>query len=403
MAIRSKRKTKSLKRNNSEKESGDDDEQGGDKQEDDDELTRVTRSKTRAIPRNPSDEETDEEVTRSSKKKSMKGAMKELRIRREERRGPRRIQRVEESSDSEKSSEENASETESEATDFLKKTKSFKSKYSNLCEHPSCGKRFIAGKTHTIGVFFKNPRTGRPEGKPGGKPYWICASHSMFAGEEQDPIGQANNGSATGDSEPDTEDEDFIDDGDKNCNVDSPSNKSNSDQGSCDEQDGYENELKTIKKHLERNTPSDKANKKNYLDEHSKYQLEIHTPTNPGLHLSPEKRLKRNLRTASFDKGLKEARGIEHGDPEYGASRELIHEGRTVKVFPSSRQEARYAQNCALEGCPRRWGKGDMIVGAMLSRGGRPRLNDLGKRDFICADHESSATHESDSDTEDDN
>ena len=78
-------------------------------------------------------------------------------------------------------------------------------------------------------------------------------------------------------------------------------------------------EFKDIVQSLKRQTPNDKMNRSKYLEEHSKYQLQIHSETNPGLHLSPEKRFKRNLQTAAFDKRLKQDRGIEWQDPEYGA------------------------------------------------------------------------------------
>ena len=88
------------------------------------------------------------------------------------------------------------------------------------------------------------------------------------------------------DEEPNTEDEAFIDDRDQ-------SEELNAEGG---------NEFKKIVEKLKRQTPNDKMNGRKYLEEQSKYQLAIHTETNPGLHLSPEKRFKRNLRTAAFDK-----------------------------------------------------------------------------------------------------
>merc|ERR1712107_533889 len=83
-------------------------------------------------------------------------------------------------------------------------------------------------------------------------------------------------------------------------------------------------EMKDIVQHLTRQSPKDKMNRSKYLDEHSKYQLKIHTETNPGLHLSPEKRYRRNLSTANFDKGLKEERGLGWNDVEHGVSK-VVH------------------------------------------------------------------------------
>ena len=88
------------------------------------------------------------------------------------------------------------------------------------------------------------------------------------------------------DEEPNAEDEAFIDDRDQ-------SEETNAEGG---------NELKQIVKDLKRQTTNDKMNRRKYIEEQSKYQLAIHTETNPGLHLSSKKRLKRNLRTADFDK-----------------------------------------------------------------------------------------------------
>ena len=88
------------------------------------------------------------------------------------------------------------------------------------------------------------------------------------------------------DEEPNTEDEEFIDDRDQSEELNA--------QGG--------NEFKQIVKNLKRQTINDKMNRRKYIEEQSKYQLAIHTETNPGLHLSPEKRFKRNLRTAAFDK-----------------------------------------------------------------------------------------------------
>ena len=117
-----------------------------------------------------------------------------------------------------------------------------------------------------------------------GKPFWICAKHSSFANPKGEPTKMVNEDEE--DEEPNTEDEEFIDDRDQ-------SEELNAEGG---------NEFKKIVEKFKRQTPNDKMNGRKYLEEQSKYQLAIHTKTNPGLHLSPEKRLKRNLRTAAFDK-----------------------------------------------------------------------------------------------------
>ena len=107
-------------------------------------------------------------------------------------------------------------------------------------------------------------------------------------------------------------------------------------------------EFKDIVQSLKRQTPNDKMNRSKYLEEHSKYQLQIHSETNPGLHLSPEKRFKRNLQTAAFDKRLKQDRGIEWQDPEYGVSKDvIIDDGTRIRIFPQTIKETRFSQFCS--------------------------------------------------------
>ena len=43
------------------------------------------------------------------------------------------------------------------------------------------------------------------------------------------------------------------------------------------------------------------------------------------------------LRTAKFDKGLKEVRGLACRDPEYRETRDIRYKGVTIKVFPGTR------------------------------------------------------------------
>ena len=146
--------------------------------------------------------------------------------------------------------------------------------------------------------------------------------------------------------------------------------------------------MKDICQGLKRQTPNDKKNKSKYMEEQSKYQLEIHTETNPGLHLSPEKRFKRNLRTAAFDKGLKQERGIEWQDPEYGVSKDVkIDDGTRIRIFPQTVKESWFSQFCSLDSCKKEFYKGKRIIGVMLPHEGRFQLNDRGKLFFICCNH----------------
>merc|ERR1712107_246239 len=173
-------------------------------------------------------------------------------------------------------------------------------------------------------------------------------------------------------------DEDFIDDGES---VEEKRAES------FDVDEDVNNEMKDIVQHLTRQSPKDKMNRSKYLDEHSKYQLKIHTETNPGLHLSPEKRYRRNLRTANFDKGLKEERGIGWNDVEYGISKVHLLDGTRSKIFTEKIKESKFAQFCALESCDQRFREGTKIIGTMFLHEGRFVLNDKGNLSYICCNH----------------
>ena len=132
----------------------------------------------------------------------------------------------------------------------------------------------------------------------------------------------------------------------------------------------------------------DELNKENYMEEHGKYQLEIHKDTNPGLHLSPEKRLRRNLRIAKFDQGLKDDRGIEKFDPEYyEETKEISCFGVKIKVILNQKRKSKYEGKCALKSCEENYSKGDKIIGVKLFTRGQFRLNDRGKPYWICYSH----------------
>ena len=53
-----------------------------------------------------------------------------------------------------------------------------------------------------------------------------------------------------------------------------------------------EEDYNTIINKLKRNTEKDRENKERYYEEHYKYQLEIHTSSNPALYVSEERRFK---------------------------------------------------------------------------------------------------------------
>merc|ERR1712032_406469 len=139
--------------------------------------------------------------------------------------------------------------------------------------------KFVVDETNIIGVLLWNGV--QFEKKENGKLFWICAKHSSFAKPKEVPNQMVHEDED--EEEPNTEDEDFIDDEEE-------SDGEQSEESSAEEEN---NEFKDICQGLKRQTPNDKMNQSKYMEEQSKYQLEIHTETNPGLHLSPEKRLKR--------------------------------------------------------------------------------------------------------------
>ena len=139
---------------------------------------------------------------------------------------------------------------------------------------------------------------------------------------------------------------------------------------------------------LARSTEKDKENKEKYIDEHSKYQLQVHSETNPGLHLHPGKRFKRNMNIARFDKGLKDDRGIESKDPEYQDAEDIFVFGKLIKIFPRTKQISYYSQNCGLSKCHEKFTEHQTeIIGAMIQSGGRVRLNSRQKPFNICYNH----------------
>ena len=72
--------------------------------------------------------------------------------------------------------------------------------------------------------------------------------------------------------------------------------------------------------------------------------------------MDPEKRYKKAMWMANFDKGLKEALGIEYGDPEYYAdqnTKEIKCNGIRIKVLLNKKRESEYRKFCDLKGCKR--------------------------------------------------
>lgn len=211
----------------------------------------------------------------------------------------------------------------------------------------------------------RNPVSGKFEKKGNNKPFWICASHCPFT---RPKLSKAKP-SRPSQEEEETEEEEEESDTAPVAPVLPPD----------------------LVLRLMKRTNFDKINTIRYMREHSRYQLQVHKQSNPGLHLSPEKRMKRNLSRACFDKGLKEERGIHsRSDPEHGHAEDVrLRDGTLIKVFPQKKRMSKYRQKCALDFCDIQFEPGTtIIIGAMLpDDSGQLRLNDQDKHFYVCFDH----------------
>ena len=157
-----------------------------------------------------------------------------------------------------------------------------------------------------------------------------------------------------------------------------------------DELSEFRNEMDRITQIFSKKTSKDEQNKIKYLNEHSKYQLEIHSNKNKALYLSPEKRLRRNMRTAHFDKGRKDDNGLCYKDDDYQETIECFvkKSRKKVKVFPNSIRISQYNAHCQLKGCKRQFVENQTkIIGIMQKRRTKIGLNSQSKKYWICYDH----------------
>lgn len=272
-----------------------------------------------------------------------------------------------------KCDDENASsESDDENKIFEEVTSIFTCKFSGQCQLDGCKEKLRKGVTQMIGVKL----TSQPNynSKPD---LWICAKHSRFHNVSD----LANEGTEEEEEDSDADLTDFIDD------------ESQRESGS-EAEDPVE-EMAQITRRLSRSRPEDERNLERYLDERGKYQLEAHTPTNPALHLSEEKRLERNNRETGRDLGLNQERNIEAGDLENQQWKDVSVRGRRVRVFPDMRRMSRYTTNC--RACHAQIIKNrSWVVPAQLRWRGKLEWNSRQKAFYICASH--ADTQESDSD-----
>ena len=285
------------------------------------------------------------------------------------RRNPRKYDSVNSDSEEEYGDENNDNESNDADNTFEEVTKIFVSKFSGPCQLDGCKEWFVKGITKIMGVKI----VSRPKYKD--KPHWICAKHSRFHSvpdeveevvEEEEEVDEDY-------------DKDFIDD---------------ESQEESDNED-HEEEMAEITRRLSRSRPQDKENTERYLTERGKYQLEIHSVTNPGLHLSEEKRLGRNKRETRRDLGLNQERNIQAGDLENQRWADVSVGGRRVRVFPDLARRSRYSNTCTV--CQakivrnRSW-----VVPALVRWRGRLELNSRQKAFYICASHVDNQQSDSD-------
>ena len=273
---------------------------------------------------------------------------------------------------------------EEKPMDFEVTTKSFRAKYSGKCCLEVCQEVFVVGVTDIVGCKLLSKSTGLYElNIRGGRevPFWICAGHAVHYVESSGSDDTAEEEGSDESEEEEGSDDSFV--------VSEGPMTRGQDAMTDDAREALNDQLTFLRRDRE----MDRANKDSYFESQSQYQLQIHTPTNPGLYVSPEKRYQRNMKMAAFDMGLKEERQIGRGDPQYKESFEIKVFGQRIKVFASTETTARHEGECELKKCGQEFEVGDPIVGTMLHRRNKNtfELNKLtGKYYWICASHISS-------------
>ena len=163
----------------------------------------------------------------------------------------------------------------------------FKAKYPGVCRFPNCQQRFVPGQTQIIGVWFTYELDQK-------KPAWICAKHHYWYSKAEREARMKKDS-----EEQRTSDEDFIYDGEED------DNKSTSTEADERGDESFTRDLQDILQDLRKEKPQDIQHKKIYINELSRYQLEIHNCKNKSIFTSETKRFKRHMRGARFDVGLK--------------------------------------------------------------------------------------------------
>ena len=154
-------------------------------------------------------------------------------------------------------------------------------------------------------------------------------------------------------------------------------------------------ERQDIMKVLSKSTEKDKDNHEKYRKEIGKYQLQIHSETNPALYLTKRKRYKRIMKETRHDESFKEERNIGKWDDEYYNNHVLSIRGTKLQIFPHTRVVAKYSFSCDLKSCKDKFIVGETnIVGTKiysksLKKFISKRRNNSSNESFywICASH----------------
>ena len=154
-------------------------------------------------------------------------------------------------------------------------------------------------------------------------------------------------------------------------------------------------ERKDIMKILSKSTEKDIDNREKYVEEIGKYQLQIHSDTNPALYLTEGKRYNRIMKETRHDESFKEERNIGKWDDEYYDNHILKILGSKVQIFPHTRVVAKYSFECDLRNCNDKFVVGKTCIVGMKKYSkshkkfiNKRRLNSS-KESFywICASH----------------
>jgi len=154
-------------------------------------------------------------------------------------------------------------------------------------------------------------------------------------------------------------------------------------------------ERKDIMKVLSKSTEKDIDNRERYVEEIGKYQLQIHSDTNPALYLTEGKRYNRIMKETRHDEAFKEERNIGKWDCEYYDNYILKIRGSKVQIFPHTRVVAKYSFKCDLSNCNDKFFVGETSIVGMkkYSKSHRKFINkqriNSSKESFywICASH----------------